>query len=127
MATSSQRKPNHFPGATRFSGATTTVDGSKITLPLVIFSEIGIGKSFQVTRARWILGGFTIKSGCYYHQALKKMDVRYFSGQLLPSLLLYAMLFPLAPFSRDHSSLQTAEAVKSDQQCSFRYIIYIYI
>lgn len=35
-------------------------------------TEVGIGKSFQVTRARWILGGFTIKSGCYYHQVIEK-------------------------------------------------------
>lgn len=72
-------------------------------------------------------GGSPSRVGAITIKSLKKMDVRYFSGQLLPSLLLYAMLFPLAPFSRDHSSLQTAEAVKSDQQCSFRYIIYIYI
>ena len=72
MATSSQRKPNHFPPATTLFRCYYHRWWLKNHPFVGHNTEVGIGKSFQVTRARWILGGFTIKSGCYYHQVIEK-------------------------------------------------------
>ena len=83
------------------------VDRSKITLPSVIFSEVGIGKSFQVTRTRWILGGFTIKSGCYYHQVIEKdgcltlqWSASFIAASFLPCFFLWPLLVGIILFCK---------------------------